>query len=261
GIAGWQIVSGNNAGDHDIRLTTIRPNTNWDAIWADAELSRRHPDFLYDHYSGNHYRWQNDFSATDHEMVRVNWQEFFGKEMKFHSVLSAAYHSYSNLLYFDSAYQIPQQYNGTITAYEIRLKLFGGVGPVRTLTDATFNSIASSSPIHLPKYIVRESLYGEFNLFKNALLLQTGIDATYFSSFYCDAYNANLSQFFVQNSYSTSDYVYLDVWLAMKIKPVRIFVKADNVNSFISGKRYMLVPHAPQNDFCMKFGVSWVFND
>jgi len=38
-------------------------------------------------------------------------------------------------------------------------------------------------------------------------------------------------------------------------------VKADHLNAGWFGRKYYQVPHYPGNDFALKFGLSWIFND
>jgi hypothetical protein len=174
--------------------------------------------------------------------------------------ISATYSQYHDPIYFGSN-QLPEQFIGTINAFSAKLNWLTGTKSLKFKTVFTWNSLPSNSPIRLPEFVVRESVYGNFHLFKNALQLQIGIDGTWFSAYYADAYNPNIAQFYLQDTKEIGNYLFLDPWLSIKVKPVRIFVKADHVNAGMMGHSYYLIPHYPQNDFALKFGLSWVFND
>jgi hypothetical protein len=225
--------------------------------FASAKISRAHPDFIYSNYSGNHFSWKNDFYQSDIRSINGG---LIGSILKQPFRISAAFDQYYAPVYFGEDL-LPHQYIGTINALSAKLNWLTGTKSLKIKTDFTWNNLPSNSPIRLPEFIVRESLYGNFHLFKSALQLQVGVDATWFSAYYADAYNPNISQFYLQDTKEIGNYVFLDPWVSIKVKPVRIFVKADHVNAGMMGRNYYLIPHYPQNDFALKFGLSWVFND
>ena len=55
--------------------------------------------------------------------------------------------------------------------------------------------------------------------------------------------------------------MFVDFFLNVKIKTVRVFIKADHLNSSMSGNNYMITPHYPANDRTFKLGISWRFWD
>lgn len=255
-VKAWYVLSGYNQGDYNASFSFVQFGKY--ALIADA--SRRHPAFLYTNYSGNHFRWENDFSSSDIASVKLQTMQIFGNDWRNFIFAEAGIYTYSHPLYFDSTY-LPAQYNGSVNAVTASLHLDIGTKKFRTRTKFTWNSIPSSAPIRLPELIVRESVYGDFNLFHSALKLQAGVDATWYSAYYADAYNPNIAQFYIQNSSEIGNYVYLDPWVSIKVKPVHIFIKADHVNAGLFGRKYFTLPHYPANDFALKFGMSWVFND
>jgi hypothetical protein len=174
--------------------------------------------------------------------------------------VSAGWFNYYRPLYFDETL-LPAQYNGSVNAFTANLQLVIGTRHFRTRSDISWNSVPDDSPIRLPQFIVRESLYFDFFLFKSALRMQAGIDATWFSAYFADAYNPAVAQFYLQNSKKIGNYVFLDPWVSIKVKPVHVFLKAEHVNAGLFGRKYYLVPHNPANDLALKLGISWVFND
>lgn len=250
----WMAIIGYNKGDYFIQARAGKAGKY--SIAADQK--RQHPDFIYSHYYGNHFTWINDFFSSTQTDLLATGLKFFGKSNLLG--LTVGLHNYDKPLYFDE-YSLPAQYSGSVKAISGRVYLSLGTKSFKTKTDLSWNKLPEASPIRLPEFIVRESVYGNFRLFKKALQLQVGVDGTWCSAFYGDAYNPNLSQFYIQNTKEIGNYVYLDAWVSIKIKPVRIFVKADHLNAGMFGRNYYLIPHYPQNDFALKFGLSWVFND
>lgn len=250
-LGGWLVLNGYNKGDYFARARFGRDGL------ITATQKRQHPDFIYSRYYGNHFSWVNDFYSSTQTDLVARVYILTGKAGS--GEVSGGLHNYNNPVYFDENY-LPAQLLGSVNTFSVNANFVTGIH-LKSKTDVTWNKIPSGSPIRLPEFIVRESVYGNFRLFKKALQLQVGIDATWFSAFYGDAYNPNIAQFYLQNTKEIGNYIFADAWVSLKIKPVRIFVKADHVNAGMLGRKYYLIPHYPQNDFALKFGLSWVFND
>jgi hypothetical protein len=253
-LKAWYVLNGYNKGDYFIHAHFGKAMKYSIA----AEQKRQHPDFIYSHYSGNHFAWINEFFPSTQTDATATGLKFFGKSNLV--AFTAGFHNYARPVYFNKS-SLPAQLAGSVNAISGRLYVSLGSKSIKSKTDISWNKLPASSPIRLPEFVVRQSLYGNFRLFKKALQLQAGIDATWLSSFDGDKYNPNISQFYIQDSTSIGNYLFLDAWVSIKIKPVRVFVKADHVNAGMFGRKYYLIPGYPQNDFALKFGLSWVFND
>ncbi|HLG02530.1 MAG TPA: putative porin, partial [Bacteroidia bacterium] len=252
-INAWYAIEGFNKGDYKIQaeIRTIKSGL----IFEQSTLS---PEFVFTNYSGNHFRWQNDFGKSDITAAKIYFVPFTSKFNLL--IASFQWNSYYRPVYFNE-FLMPEQYYATVNAFAVRIRLDLGKEHFRTKSFLTWNRLPEGSPIRLPEFIIRESFYLNYKLFKSALLLQAGIDLTWFSSYFADAYNPNVAQFYVQDSKAIGSYVYLDAWVSMKIKSVRVFIKADHLNAGWFGRTYYLTPHYPYPDFALKFGIAWVFND
>jgi hypothetical protein len=250
---GWYVLNGFNRGDYKFEsaISAFRSGI----VFEYAHLS---PQFVFTNYSGNHFRWQNDFSKSDLASARIYAVPFYAKFNML--MISAQWNNYYRPVFFNSDL-LPEQFNGSVNAFSVKVRLDLGKEHFRTVSFITWNSVPASSPLRLPQLIVRESIYVNYKLFKSALLLQAGIDMTWYSSYYADGYDPNVAHFFVQDEKKIGNYLYLDPWVSLKIKPVRIFVKADHANAGLFGRTYYATPHHPGNDLSVKFGISWIFND
>jgi hypothetical protein len=261
---GWYVVNGTNTGDFRVDVNVASQERDGKiAVAVGAQSALLHPDFIYTRYSGNHLRWVNDFGQFGINSVKAAVymrKETLRGETTSWVMLHGTFAQYTDPLYFD-ADLLPAQFNGTVNAVSTGLSWLFGADWLKTRGSATWNLLDETAPIRLPEFIVRGSLFGNFRLFKKALHLQVGVDVTWYSSYFADGYNPNTAQFFVQDAEVVGNYVYLDPWLSIKVKPVRVFVKADHANAGLFGRNYYAVPHYPQNDLALKFGVSWVFND
>ena len=113
----------------------------------------------------------------------------------------------------------------------------------------------------LPTHVINSALYYQGNLFKNALQLQVGFNASYYSEFNGMAYSPALNMYHVQTQKTVGNYPYVDFFLTARIKPVRFFVKIDHVTQGLFGSNYSLTPNYIQNDRAFKFGINWLFFD
>jgi hypothetical protein len=68
-----------------------------------------------------------------------------------------------------------------------------------------------------------------------------------------------LRDWHTQNDHQIGNYLFADVYLTLKVKDARIFVKYAHLNSSFSGYRYYLAPSYPARDARFYLGVSWRF--
>ncbi len=257
-VNGYYVVSGTNKSDYLFQTNLSSSILKWRVqYFISAQTALQQPEFLFSNYSGNHFRWKNDFYQCGITNVNAGILRLGEKQPV---SVSLGYYRYDSPIYFGTD-QLPEQLIGTVNAFEGKLNWLTGTKSIKIKTDLTWNNLPSNSPIRLPEFILRESIYGNFHLFKNALQLQVGVDGTWFSAYYADAYNPNISQFYLQDSKKIGNFILLDPWLSIKVKPVRIFVKADHINAKLMESNYYQIPHYPLNDLALKFGLSWVFND
>ena len=257
-VNGWYVLTGNNQGDFLVRANAATASlSNMTEIRVNLESSLMRPALLYTNYTGNHFRWENDFSQAGINSANL---QVSTKVPGGIVLLSATYSAYYKPLYFDSTL-LPAQYNGTVSIPAAKLVWAVNIVHFHAISNFTWNSITEESPIRLPQFILRESIYFDFHVFRKAMHVQAGLDATWFSAYFADAYNPNIAQFYIQNTKEIGNYLFLDPWVSLKIKSVRVFIKADHVNAGLFGRNYFLLPHYPANDLAMKLGISWAFND
>ncbi|MCA6364556.1 MAG: hypothetical protein IM638_16100 [Bacteroidetes bacterium] len=257
---GWYGLAGENAGDFKFSVTAADRTILWKkwVLQASADVSQTLPVFLTRHFSGNHYRWKNEFVKEG--VLRAGLSAMYGTKNFSWVQLAADLFSYSRPVYFNSN-SMPTQLNGSIQALQVSLSHLLNLNAFHMRGSITWNNLPEAAVIRLPEFVVRQSFYFDFRLFKRALQMQAGIDAEWFSGYLAQAYNPNLAQFYLQDSQEIGNYLYFDPWLSIRIKPVRVFIKADHVNAGLFGRKYYIAPLYPHNDLALRFGISWVFND
>lgn len=114
--------------------------------------------------------------------------------------------------------------------------------------------------LNVPEIVTRNTFYFSDYFYKKALYLQAGVTFNYFTSYYANAYNPVLSEFFVQNSKKIGGFPNFDFFINGRIRQTRIFVKAEHFNSaFASKNNFYTAPDYPYRDFIVRFGLVWNF--
>jgi hypothetical protein len=113
--------------------------------------------------------------------------------------------------------------------------------------------------INIPKIILRNTFYYQNELFNKALFLQTGFEFNYFTDFYMSSYDPLLSEFYVQNDKLIGNFPRIDFFINAKIQQTRIYLKAEHINSSLTGYNYYSAPNYPYRDFSIRFGLVWNF--
>ncbi len=256
---GWYVLSGYNSGDYNLDLTaSIALAMNTLLVTVKGQTRGLSPALLYTNYAGNHLRWQNSFTTMRQTNSEINLSYLGMKSLLVE--VDARIISETNPLYFDETF-LPAQYDGEITTSSIGLLASWQWGWFNSATHFTYAKTSNTSIKRLPELLVQHSMYANLRLFKNVMQFQAGVDVTWFSEFTAEAYMPAVTQFYLQNSRTVGNYMYIDPWVSFRIKPVRVFIKAEHVNAGLMGRKYFLLDHYVHNDFALKIGMSWLFND
>jgi hypothetical protein len=213
------------------------------------------PDFMYNEYASNHFKWTNHFEKIKEQTIAANLCID-----KYDLVLGVDFTTYTNVLYFDTA-AVAQQYKGSVPVLSVMLKKDITFHNWHLNNKINYQYVADSSVIRVPELVLQHSLYYENNLFKNALRLQIGFAVFYNTAYYANAFMPVTRQFYMQNKHEYGNYPMIDFFLNAKIKVVNVFLKIDHLNSGFTGNNYMLTPNYIVNQRVFKIGVSWKFWD
>lgn len=257
------IVNGGNATDYQIEINNeiikklvIRDKSFSYKLLINFSREQRHPDYIYNRWISNHYQWKNNFVPIEKIQSTIGVSSLdnrFG-----FGVISQ---NIKNQIYLNELVS-PEQTFATIqnmTAFIYKDFLIAkhlGINVKYNYQSSSYQAITS-----LPTHIFNSALFYQGALFKNALQLQVGFNATYFSEFNGMAYSPALNMYYVQTQKTVGNYPYVDFFINARIKPVRFFIKIDHVNQGFFGSNYSLTPNYIQNDRAFKFGLNWLFFD
>jgi hypothetical protein len=249
-------LGGYNKGDHELsgsfyQFFNILHKSS--KIYITASKGQVHPDYIYQYFISDHFRWDNNFKVQDYINGTIGL-DVLGLN------LSLGITRITNFVWLNSA-ALPQQADGGLAISRADASKIFRPGKWIIDTRITFQNVSRDSLLQLPSFAGRASLSYNMFLFKKVLHAQIGLGCQYYSSYYADAYHPELRMFYRQNEELTGNYPYADVFLNMRIKRARIFIKYQHFNAGWLDHNYYMVPHYPGADATLKAGVSWIFYD
>jgi hypothetical protein len=220
-----------------------------------VDYSLYRPDLITDRYSSNHFVWDNDWVQTQHLKTGLIYEQ---SKLRFKGTFT--YHVIDNLVAF-GVDRSPYQSKSVNQLMVLRLKEHFRIKWFHIVADGALQLRLSGDDIRVPMVSGRGMFYYQNDLFKKKLRLQLGVEVSYATAYFANAYNPALSEFHIQNEKRIGNYPFIDVFLNIRVKKLRAFFKIEHLNAGWLGYTYYHVPHYPVNDLSWKFGVNWAFLD
>ncbi len=219
------------------------------------DISRHKPGYFYDRYFSNHFSWNNNFSPVKEIRagIEVTWPA-----IKFDADFN--YSLLSSTVYFDSNSK-PQQSSGEMSVLEASISKGFRAGIFNTKFKTMLQITSNDKVVPLPLFSGYNSSYIELKLFKKVMTTQIGYDLRYNTAYYANGYRPDLGVFFNQREKKIGNYPFVDVFLNVKLKRMRFYLKMEHVNSDLLSRIYYTVLHYPVNSRMLMYGLSWNFYD
>ncbi len=244
-------LSGYNGGNHQVQFNTayvFRKNKlsfNW-------QNSATRPQFFENTFIGNTHQWD-----TYNLMTRVNTIEFTYSSLKIPVNISFFKHRIQNYMYYPNAFSIRQLIDSVINNQGIKLNFHITLKKFNWYSWIIAQQNNLPTIISLPQFMVRNTLFFKFYLFKKALPLNVGIEHTYITPHLGYAYAPSIYKFYRTNDFVTGNYHYLDFMLSSQIGQAQIFFKIEHFASGFLGNNYYLIKNSPLADRAFKIGITW----
>ncbi|MDR2935921.1 MAG: putative porin, partial [Rikenellaceae bacterium] len=155
-------------------------------------VDSRTPDYWSQHYFSNHYVWDNDFGKETETRLQARL------DIPSAGLEAGAWQSViTNKVYF-GADALPAQYSGTLSlsAIYLRKDFTAGVFHFNHRLLAQWSSDSEVAPVPLGSAYI--AYYAEFNLVRNVLRMQLGVDGRCNTKYYAPGYMPATMQFYNQ---------------------------------------------------------------
>ncbi len=246
-------VTGNaNVGDFNL-VGKLTLSTKLGALRYELHNASQEPGRLYSFYYSNHFRWQNNLRK----------QYFFINKASItidNFTAGLNVFSVENFTYFDRE-GFPEQMNKNLQVLQVHARKVFNFGNFSLALRAFYQKGSDDEGLRVPEVVGDGSFYYTNNLFKNAAVIQPGVDVLYNTPYNAYGYMPATRGFFVQDDKEVGNYFYTNVFLNLQIKRARLFIMYHNLGFLFSDFRYYTVPGYPMKDGGIRFGVSWMFYD
>ena len=238
-------------------LFNINDDSNIVLAFSDVDSS---PNYNYkiSQSAYSNYNWSNDLQniSTAKYFLRFDSNRLFN--------LNFEYNKTSNYTFFIKDVDgvlAPRQNLNELNMFKMRLSKKFTMNNFVLDNTLQYQRVDEQSlgTVNIPEFILRNSFFYQNELFNKALFLQTGFTFNYFSEFYMNAYDPLLSEFYVQNNKLIGNFPRIDFFINAKIQQTRLYLKAEHINSSLTGYNYYSAPNYPYRDFSIRFGLVWNF--
>jgi len=170
--------------------------------------------------------------------------------------LGIALHNLFNHVYFDELV-IPSLLNNNPNILQLKAKHHLKFQNFHFENIIGFQQTAQRE-LSLPQFLGRHSLYYQNEIFKNNLLIQTGIELHHNDRYSSYTYFPLIDQFYLtEDQTELAYYPFFDAFVSFKVKTFKAFVKAENFNALLSNKVPFQLAEYPQNEFLVRIGINW----
>ncbi|MFC2176400.1 putative porin [Bacteroidota bacterium] len=254
GIDGQVMVFGHNIFDARVDLK-VATEVKESSFTGSALYSLYRPNFISSYYVSNHFTWSNSWRQTSHLRLEVAHTQ-----NRLRLKTAVQYHLFQNMVVYGTD-RLPYQATRLNQMVVLKAEEHFIMKWFHLIFEGAAQFKPSGDEIRVPTFVGRGLLYYQNDIFKRKLRLQFGIETSYATAYFANSYNPALSNFYLQNDKQVGNYPFIDVFLNLRVKKFRAFVKVEHVNAGWFGYTYYQVPNYPTNDLSWKFGVNWAFLD
>lgn len=163
-----------------------------------------------------------------------------------------------NFIYYNSDAK-PQQLSSTLNVFVVHAYNRFAIKGFHLDNDVWFQKASGTDVIRLPLFVSKHSVYYENRLFKKNLWFAIGCDLRYYTSFFANAYNPLVGQFYLQDNKKMAYAPVWDVFLNVKIRTVRVSLLGSDLTQLIQGRPHYNGYLYPAKDASFRFFVTWRF--
>jgi len=256
---GDYVLGDYNGGDLSLRVqlsqTLGNPaGKNGGTISLKGNYALQKPGWFYQQFLGNNFKW--DTALQRQSLVSACFEYAFSNILTTGINISRIDH----YVYLDSTIR-PSQYNKEFGYLYTYLNTNLDIGRIRFAGLFAYQTIQGASILRLPAFMGNLGIYYTQPLFHRGAILQPGLSFIYNTSYYADNYMPALRTYYLQHNQEVGNYIYMNVFINIKIQRARFFAEYSHFNASLMGRTYFTVPNYPMQDAGFHFGISWRFHD
>lgn len=222
---------------------------------ARAYVRNQTPSYYLQHYSSNHFTWENTFGKT--------YRFYVGGEVAYPTrwvkpSLDFSFENVTRAIWFD-AQGLPRQHGGNVQILAANAHL-DITTPWVNLENNVVWQHSSDSIIPLPTVTLYSNLYYHGVWFR-AMEAQLGVNIRYHTSYYAPLLCPATSQFCVQRETMVGNYPVINVYANFYVRLLRLrfFAEYQHLNGHFMDPYYYSMPGYPLNPPVFRAGLAWHF--
>ena len=227
---------------------------------AKAYVRNQTPSYYLQHYSSNHFRWDNSFGKT--------YRFFVGGQVAYPTTwvkpaVDVCFENITRLIYFD-ANGLPQQHDGNVQVLAVNAHL-DLTTPWLNWENNVVWQHSSSAVLPLPDIALYSNLYYHGSWFRRAMDAQFGVNVRYHTAYYAPLLCPATSQFCLQTDGDgrtlVGNYPVINVYANFYVRLIRLrfFAEYQHLNGHFMDPNYYSMPGYPLNPPTFRAGLAWHF--
>lgn len=238
--------------------------TKWFEVAAKRSVST--PAFLPQAYRGSHDLWINYFENV--QGTEINGNLIYRSKI-FSIYPGVRFSTFKNYIFLKedttaAQHVVPYQTTGYQTWVSPRLNISLTLFDHLTLTgEGMYTRILENSDdaMQFPELFINTQVAYANIWFNGNFDFQVGVDTHWMSSYYTPGYDVTTQQFYTQKRYRSPEFPVVDLFLNVRIKHARIFVKYNNALKTFTSYANVPTPFYPGIGNLIDFGFDWLFFD
>ena len=222
---------------------------------ARAYVRNQTPSYYLQHYSSNHFRWDNDFGKTYRFYVggRIAYPTQWVKPS-----VDVSFENISRMIYFDDNW-LPRQHDGNVQVIAVNAHLDLTTPWVNWENNVVWQH-SSSSILPLPDIALYSNLYYHGCWFR-AMDAQLGANVRYHTAYYAPLLCPATSQFCTQSTVKVGNYPVINVYANFYVRLIRLrfFAEYQHLNGHFMDAKYYSMARYPLNPPVFRAGLAWHF--
>ena len=232
----------------------IRTSRDTSFLKINASMTNTTPDYFYNHFYSNHFKWKNSFNKTYELKLGAVYDNPFRRFKA-----GFKYSIITNFIYWNEE-SLPAQASSEFSVAQVFLKKDFKFGGLNIQNSLLFQKSTTEKYMHVPQVSTRNTIFIA-GLLSKVLTFQVGLDLRYDTEYYADYYSPALGMFYVQRNEKIGNYPWLDAFINLKIKRTRFYVKYSNMGTMMIRGGHFTTPGYAAQVASASFGLSWTFYD